>query len=83
MNEQVVIDGRCLKAGHPDAWRIGVVVTEENPHQYLVLVECKPRGRERKVRRIYCSPTWLLKDNAYLRGRLSEAGLLNGYGAPG
>jgi hypothetical protein len=76
---EVVIDGRCLREGHPDAWRFGVVVPEEFPNPSLVLVECQPRGKERKVRRIHCAITWLLKDTPFLRARMSEAGLYPGF----
>lgn len=72
----IVIDGRCLRPEHPDAWRFGIVVDESHPS--LVLVECQPRGKERKVRRIHCAHTWLLKDTDYLRGLMAAAGLIPG-----
>lgn len=69
----VVIDGRQYQEGHVDAWRFGVVV--DDSHAYVALVECQPRGRERKARRLRVSKTGLLKDTPELRSLMVKAGL--------
>lgn len=69
----VVIDGRQFWKGHPDAWRFGVTLPQE--HASLVAVLCQPRGRERKTRKIMCSPTWLLLDTPELRAAMVAAGV--------
>lgn len=70
----VVIDGRSMYAGHKNAWRFGQVIRTHKNDQFVV-VECQPRGRERKIRRLDCPKCWLLLDTPALRKALIGAGI--------
>lgn len=85
MNEPVILDGRQFYEGHKDAWRAGIIVSEvddRGPSQQFVTVECQPRGKERKVRRIlFC--TWhLLRDTPEMREKLARHGIDPGTPSP-
>jgi hypothetical protein len=76
--EKVILDGRYFYEGHKDAWRAGVVVTEpvnHGPGTHFVTVECQPRGRERKVRRMQACAEHLLRDTPEVRAKLQAHGI--------
>lgn len=76
--EKVILDGRYFYEGHCDAWRAGVVVTEPEEHgpgTHFVTVECQPRRRERKVRRLLAVAEHLLRDTAEVRAKLAAHGI--------
>lgn len=76
--QKVILDGQFFYKGHKDAWRAGIIageVRDMGPTQQFVMVECQPRGRERKVRLIDFCAWHLLKDTPELRKKLLEHGI--------
>jgi hypothetical protein len=75
MGNRVILNGQFYYAGHQDAWRAGETVGELNsrgPTQEFITVECQPRGRERKVRRLTCCTWHLLPDTPEVRAKLAK-----------
>jgi len=70
MAQFAIINGLHLYEGNPDAWRRGEVLPQEHPA--LVALMCPPRGKERKARKIMCSPTGLLKDTPEVRAKIKQ-----------
>lgn len=66
----VIINGQHLMPGHKDAWRRGEILPQE--HQSLVAVMCPARGKEKKSRKIMCSPSDLLRDIESVRKTIKE-----------
>ena len=75
--EKIILDGQFFHQDHCDAWRAGVIVSapERRGTDAFVDVECPPRGRERKLRRVQAHVWHLLRDTAEVRAQLLERGI--------